>query len=233
MKQQMKPTIMVLGSTHLANPGKDAFNFRMDDVLSPKRQSEIEQLVTQLKPFRPTKIAIQADERFDSEINANYQDYLKGTYKPQRWEIDQIGYRLAKQMGHLKVYCVDYCRRDDPIIYLDELDLNLIDVDKFAMEHNQEHFLPKVEDFATPDADTHQEEDGRFWIEPKKYESLIDMYIRYNEPEGRRADHQVYLRMSKVGIGDQYPGANWVGHLLVYPESQNFCEPDAHYRIYG
>ena len=50
----MKPTIMILGCTHLANPGIDAFNIKMDDVLSPKRQSEIEQLVTQLKGFRPT-----------------------------------------------------------------------------------------------------------------------------------------------------------------------------------
>ena len=79
-----KPTIMILGSTHLANPGMDAFNTKMDDVLAPKRQREIEQLVAQLKAFRPTKVAIEADERFDAKINANYHSYLEGTYELKR-----------------------------------------------------------------------------------------------------------------------------------------------------
>ncbi len=77
----MKPTIMILGCTHLANPGLDAFNIKMDNVLSPKRQSEIEQLVTQLKGFCPTKISLELDEKHDIEIQENYQGYLNGTYE--------------------------------------------------------------------------------------------------------------------------------------------------------
>lgn len=207
----MKPTIMILGSGHLANPGKDTFNIRMDNVLAPKRQREIKLLVSQLKEFRPTKIALQADKRYDSEVNADYQKYLEDAYQLKRWEHDQIGFRLAKQMEHPKVYCVDFCPEHDPF-FPEDLDPNLLDIDKYAAENNQEHLLPKMEDFDIPEGKIHQGEDGRVWIEPKKYESIIDMYIRYNQPEGRRADHQSYLRMSKVGIGNQYPGANWVGN---------------------
>ena len=207
----MKPTIMILGSGHLANPGKDTFNVRMDDVLAPKRQDEIKLLVSQLKEFRPTKIALQADKRFDSEVNADYQKYLEDVYQLKRWEHDQVGFRLAKQMGHPEVYCVDFCPEHDPF-FPEDLDPNLLDIDKYAAENNQEHLLPKLEDFDIPEGKIHQEEDGRIWIDPKKYESIIDMYIRYNRPEGRRADHQSYLRISKVGIGNQYPGANWVGN---------------------
>ena len=58
----MKPTIMILGSGHLANPGADAYNFKMDDVLAPKRQRELEALVTQLKTFQPTKIALEVGQ---------------------------------------------------------------------------------------------------------------------------------------------------------------------------
>ena len=36
----MKPAIMILGSSHLANPGMDGTNYKMDDVLAPKRQKE-------------------------------------------------------------------------------------------------------------------------------------------------------------------------------------------------
>ena len=213
MKHQNRPTIMILGSGHLANPGADAYNFRMDDVLAPKRQREIEQLVAQLKEFRPTKIALEIDERFDAETQANYQGYLKDIYKLERGEGDQIGFRLAKQMEHPKVYCVDYFPEQDPF-FPEAFDSNLMDIDKFAEEHNQEHLLPSVEDFfAGSDVEFHEEEDGKVWIEPLKYKSLIDMYIQGNEPEGRRAEHQLYLQMAQVGLKDQYPGANWVGHI--------------------
>ncbi|MDE0635706.1 MAG: DUF5694 domain-containing protein [Candidatus Poribacteria bacterium] len=207
-----KPTIMILGSRHLANPGIDAVNYKMDDVLAPKRQGEIEQLVQQLKKYSPTKIALEQDPSRNAEINTNYQGYLAGTYKLQRWEIDQIGFRLAKQMEHSEVYCVDYFPDQDPF-FSEDFDSNLTDIIKFAKEHNQEHLLPSVEDNTDSNADFHEEEDGRVWIVPTKYESLIDLYIRDNKPEGRRAEHQLYLQMARVGLKDQYLGANWVGHI--------------------
>lgn len=41
----MKPTVMILGTYHMANPGADAVNFEADEVLAPKRQRELQQLV--------------------------------------------------------------------------------------------------------------------------------------------------------------------------------------------
>ena len=84
-----KPTVMILGSEHLSNPGMDGINTKMDDVLAPKRQREIQQLVKQLKAFQPTKIALEVDPRFDGKINANYQGYLEGSYELKRGEGDQ------------------------------------------------------------------------------------------------------------------------------------------------
>ena len=210
----MKPTIMILGSGHLANPGMDRINYKMDDVLAPKRQREIEQLVTQLKTFQPTKIALEQDPSRNAEINANYQGYLEGTYELKRGEGDQIGFRLAKRMRHPKLYGVDYWPEQNPF-FPDDFDSDLTDPDKFAKEHNQEHLLPSVEDLAAPEAKIiRQEEDGRVWIEPEKYVPIIDMYIQHNEPEGIRNDHQLYLRkIARIGSGNQYPGANWVAHV--------------------
>ena len=208
-----KPTIMILGSGHLANPGADAFNFKMDDVLAPKRQGEIKQLVEQLKAFNPTKIALEIDERFDAEVNADYRGYLEDTYELKRGESNQIGFRLAKQMGHPKLYCVDYFRNysEEPDgFFPEDFDWDLVSPGKFAKAHNQEHLMgqpPTAEGKVTQDAD------GKIWIEPEAYEPITDMYRRLNQPEGRRADHQEYLRIARVGLGDQYPGANWVGRL--------------------
>ena len=209
-----KPTIMILGSTHLANDGLDYFNIKMDDVRIPKRQREVEQLISQLKAYQPTKIALEVDAKTDGVIyNTNYQGYLNGTYKLNRSEANQIGFRLAKQMGHPKLYCVDYridYRKDDPFMPWDEFDRSVMDFFTFAKEHDQEHLIPSppiIEGKIT------QDETGRNWIEPGKYVSIIDMYIRDNQPERIRLDHQMYIRqIARIGLSDEYPGANWVSH---------------------
>jgi hypothetical protein len=98
--------VLVLGVYHMANPGRDIFNMQADDVLAPKRQAEIAQLIEVLKGFNPTKVAVEADFAGD-RIAKRYADYLAGKYELTRNEIDQIGLRLAKELGHKTVYPVD------------------------------------------------------------------------------------------------------------------------------
>ena len=98
--------ILVLGTYHMANPGHDIYNMHVDDVQSPKRQREIAQLIEVLKRFHPTKIAIEA-EVGSKRVEREYSDYVAGKYALSRNEIDQIGYRLAKELGHRAVYAVD------------------------------------------------------------------------------------------------------------------------------
>jgi uncharacterized protein DUF5694 len=101
-----RPEILVLGTYHMANPGHDIHNMQADDVLSPKRQQEMAQLIEVLKRFHPTKIAIEADVG-SQRVTREYSDYLAGKYVLSRNEIDQVGYRLAKELGHQRVYGVD------------------------------------------------------------------------------------------------------------------------------
>jgi hypothetical protein len=97
--------VLVLGTYHMANPGRDIFNTQADDVLAPKRQAEIAQLLEVLKKFQPTKIAVEADPW--GPRKGQYADYLAGKYTLTRNEIDQIGYRLAKELDHKTVNLVD------------------------------------------------------------------------------------------------------------------------------
>jgi hypothetical protein len=101
-----RPEILVLGTYHMANPGHDIHNMQADDVLSPKRQREIAQLIEALKRFHPTKVAIEADVG-GQRATREYSDYLTGKYTLTPNEIDQIGFRLAKELGHQKIYPVD------------------------------------------------------------------------------------------------------------------------------
>jgi hypothetical protein len=101
-----RPEILVLGTYHMANPGHDINNMVADDVQSPKRQQEIGQLVEVLKRFHPTKIAIEASVG-NKRVGQQYADYLAGKYVLTRNEIDQIGYRLAKELGEHAIYPID------------------------------------------------------------------------------------------------------------------------------
>jgi Family of unknown function (DUF5694) len=101
-----RPEILVLGTYHMSNPGHDVHNIRADDVLSTKRQQEIAQLIEVLKRFQPTKIAIEADVG-SHRVGQEFSDYLAGKYTLSRNEDDQIGYRLAKELGHHAIYPVD------------------------------------------------------------------------------------------------------------------------------
>lgn len=104
--QQEKAEILVLGSYHMDNPGLDIFNQKADDVLTPKRQQEIAQLMDVLKKFQPTKIAIEATVDSDRRPK-QYAEYLEGKRELTRNEIEQIGFRLARILGHETIYPVD------------------------------------------------------------------------------------------------------------------------------
>ena len=98
--------VLVLGVYHMSNPGHDIFNMQADDVLAPKRQAEIAQVIAVLKNFHPTKVAVEGEVGDDS-IPKRYADYLAGKHELTRNEIEQIGFRLAKELTHKTVYPVD------------------------------------------------------------------------------------------------------------------------------
>ncbi len=98
--------VLVLGVYHMNNPGHDIFNTQADDVLAPKRQAEIGQVIEALKKFNPSKIAVEADAS-DKGLAKRYADYLAGTHDLSRNEIEQLGFRLGKELGHKTIYGAD------------------------------------------------------------------------------------------------------------------------------
>jgi hypothetical protein len=100
--------LMILGTYHMDNPRLDAKNLDADDVLLPKRQREIAQLIEKLALFNPTKIAIEAPYSDRAQWNSRYKKFLTGEHKLTRNEIEQIGFQLAKRLNHQMIFPVDY-----------------------------------------------------------------------------------------------------------------------------
>ncbi len=98
--------LLLLGSYHMNNPGQDMFNMKADDVTLPKRQQEVQAVVDRLALWRPTKVAIEAPYG-DSIVVERYQAYLRGERALRNSEEEQIGFRLAKQLGHNTIYPID------------------------------------------------------------------------------------------------------------------------------
>ena len=105
--KQTKPVMIVVGTYHMSNPGRDVFNRKADDVLAAARQKEIVEFVALIKKFKPTRIAVEKPIA-NAKLNERYVAYLNGKYELTADEVDQIGFRLGKEMNHKQVFTVDW-----------------------------------------------------------------------------------------------------------------------------
>lgn len=100
--------LMILGTFHFANPGLDTYKPKYDiDIFSEKSQKELMEVLNVIKKFAPTKIAVEWRSTRQKKLDSLYSAYLKGNYKLKSNEIYQIGFKLAKMLGHKKIYAVD------------------------------------------------------------------------------------------------------------------------------
>ena len=99
--------VMLLGTYHFANPGKDVIKQDIDDVLQTRRQTELEELVSRLASWQPDRIAVEQSISLTDTVRARYARYRAKTLAPSRNEVVQIAFRLASRLGHDAVYPID------------------------------------------------------------------------------------------------------------------------------
>jgi hypothetical protein len=104
---QAEVQVMLLGTYHFANPGQDVIKQDIDDVLQPRRQAELEELVSRLTSWQPDRIAVEQPISRTDTVRARYARYLAKALPPSRNEVVQIGFRLASRLGHDAVYPID------------------------------------------------------------------------------------------------------------------------------
>ncbi|MFP2924396.1 DUF5694 domain-containing protein [Pyxidicoccus sp. 3LG] len=189
--KEPKPRLMMLGTFHFEDAGLDEYKpqHRLD-VLSPERQREVEALVEALAKFQPTRIAVEVNVPQQDKLDAQYQDYVAGRAELTANEVDQVGFRLAKKLGHPKVYAIDSA----PHQVLDQL--------YYAVDEKQVAALDPKWQARFTQLYTHDDE-------LKTRQSLID-YLRYvNSPERIRQGHGAYsIAHFKVDGEDGYLGVD-------------------------
>jgi len=227
-----KANAMVLGVFHFANPGLDSYKRKFSfDILEDKRQKELDTLLEKIAAYKPTKILIESNRiKADSIINEQYSKYLKGTFNidDESSEKYQIAFKLAKKLGHKKVYASDA-----------SADWFGVDLDWDNYDEDAE--LKKLGQFEKAKRYDYQSF-YQLHDSLKTVQSLTQHLATINTPENRLKDHQAYITETiLIGAGDNYLGADSVGkwyrrNLRIFANAYdltNFDQEERLLLIYG
>ncbi len=193
---EQKPTVLILATYHMSNPGRDVMNVQSDDVLTEKRQKEIREFVSLLKRFKPTKIAVEMPIG-STKLDEQYSRYLRGEYQLGRYETDQIGFRMAKELNHQKMYGVDAAGAFD-----------IGRVFAFAGANNQQDIVDRGMAIGK-----------RQVAEENKLiqTGTIREIYKFINDQGRIDEaHRVYLMMQRIGKDKEYPGVDLLANFKSY-----------------
>jgi hypothetical protein len=201
-EKQPRARMLLLGTFHFDDAGLDAHKPSHGfDALSETRQKEIEQLVDKLAAYRPTVVALEVPAENQTALDKWYGKYVAGEAERDPNEIQQIGFRLAKRLGHERVWAVDAAGRSYfPDMKPEEYEtrearlLAGVDPAVVAAEAARDAGFEKLYDW----------EDGLL-----NRQTLAEHLLYANHPETLRRHHGHYLVGSfKLGRGEDYFGAD-------------------------
>lgn len=186
--------VMILGTYHFANPGQDVVNMEVDDVLNPRRQREIAVLVDTLAEWRPSRIAVEDETDAKSLALARFAqaDELLET---SRSESVQVGFRLARALGHETVYGYDEQGGEGEPDYFPMERLQ-----EYAQANGRTAALEAI--FAEVEAMVAEEQANL------TSKSIAESLLIHNDPDRLvRMHDRLYYSMLRIGDAQDQPGA--------------------------
>jgi len=227
-----KPKVMILGVFHFKDAGLDSYKRKFSfDILKPKRQLELDNLLEKIAKYKPTKILVEWNRiKMDSMTNSWYKEYLNNetTIEDKSNEVFQIGFKLAKILGHKKVYCSDataswFGVNLDWDNYDEEAYLKSLGQYEKSIRYDHEAFYNISDSLKTT-------------------QTLVEHLFMVNNPKNRLRSHQAYLTENVIrGAGDNYLGADSVArwyrrNLRIFANAYDLTSFDQEERlllIYG
>ncbi|PRY02943.1 hypothetical protein CLV24_14412 [Pontibacter ummariensis] len=178
--------VMFLGTFHFSYRNKDIIVTEKKDqldVMSPEAQKDLEKVNRQLAKFKPTKIAVEVMPEKQAELDSLYQAYLEGRYTLTADEVYQIGFKLAKELGHQRLYCINTMGDLDTYQTPGATKFELREDKKERMEKFWTYMRAKTLERAEIDKELFSHEG-----------SLYKVIQRHNHPETIRRKHENYFR---------------------------------------
>lgn len=204
--------VLLLGTFHFANPGKDVVKTSVFNVSSNDGQQQVMQLVERLNRFKPTKVLLEFEPSRNDEMNQRYQDYRNGELELGINEIYQLGFRLAAMNDHPAVYGIDerevhwsgdklfaYAEQYEPAVYAD-----------------MQQQIAQITETKEREQTT---------------KSLIELIRLENTPASLRQNLGFYIKYNDLGVGDGFAGADstasWFErNIRMHALVQQYAQPD-------
>lgn len=186
--------VMILGTYHFANPGLDVASMEVDDVLAPKRQAEIVDLVNSLAAWAPTRIMVE-DEAAPPTLALPAFAQTDALLTTSRSESVQIGFRLARQLGHVEVYGYDERGGDGEPDYFPIGEVQAY-AEANGMADDLAALFAEVQTISTA-------QQGRL-----AKQSIAESLFEHNDGEALARMHdRIYYGLLRFGDGNSQPGA--------------------------
>lgn len=189
-----KSQVMVLGTYH----------FRQEthyDELSPDNQQQLEKIAEALAIFKPTKVVLEWEPHRTETVNQRYRAYLDGDFSIDTLvnEGYQLGFRMARKMGHERVYLFD-----DQTEFIGSLEGFTFDkFGEYAKAHD-EGFYNVHEPVLIERYGKNQEALDKL--------NLYDRLLVMNSPKASAINAQrMHMYEVRVGIQKNWMGPDWLG----------------------
>lgn len=218
--------VMVLGTYHFDNPGRDRINVKADDVTVPRRQRELAALADAIAAFKPTRVLVERQRPGPGYDVADYAAFTPVALRRDRDETVQLGYRIAARAGLKSVQGID--EQPGP----GEPDYFPFDhVDGYVKEHGLQARLDAI---AAPLQRQAMAGESRMATT-----SIPAMLIPYNDEATPLAGQQFYYSLLEFGDGDRQPGAElnamwYLRNAKIFSKLVNIARPgDRVLVVYG
>lgn len=210
MNSDRPAEVLLVGVFHFAGSSGDAIELIVPDIMDEARQQELEQLTGLLAEFRPTRVAVEVEPRFEELFSGRYQAYLAGKNPLDPTEQQQLGFRLAARTGLSHVELIDHMF-ETPFGPLFE-----------AME--REDPAAAREFWST--LRTLEQQSSRTLQEGGIPAALAAL----NDPAALEANHNLYLRFARFGVDGDYAGATLLGawyarNARIFANIYALCAP--------
>ncbi|WP_423408968.1 DUF5694 domain-containing protein [Heyndrickxia sp. MSNUG] len=168
-----------------------------EDMLSKTRQNEISEVITCLKKYEHTKVALEVLPEKEEALNENFFSYINGDYSLPLNEVHQIGFRLAKECNLKHVYAVDWNKSQEDFNDITDLG-EWADTDEFkAFTKTGQELIFQSNTFLQ----NHSVREFLLWL---------------NDTQNVLKGQEMYLKLALVGSKSNPAGAMWTAKYWYY-----------------
>ncbi|WNZ56086.1 DUF5694 domain-containing protein [Microbulbifer sp. MKSA007] len=210
--------VMLFGSFHFSNPGKDMVKTQVINVYTEENQNYLEDLSSRIATDSPTHVLLECHTNDESKMNLRFAKYIKGEHKLNIGESEQLGFRVAKKAGLSKVNCYD---SDQDLPYGELLS-----------------YLEKSSPERKKLIDDYLEAWGKRFNDLYASSTLEQALDKHNDPAEDKVNLGSYIMLNDVGQGDNFIGADlsskwWSRNFRMYANIQAVAQPGTKVFVLG